>query len=210
MYADGPSEPHGCVTGSRERPPAPSADATVYCDAWQAAFQIPSIIVTLDMVLIWSNEAARDFLATAEPLHYVNGRLIWADKVQNAAFRAFVNGLEAGPRVWVHRADEGPDLLARGEAVRPDGAAPGAAVMLYPVDPASRYIWADLEGVFGLTRAEAVIVKRIIGGERADVMAEDLGVTLETVRTHIRRIYNKLSINSREQLFSLISPFRVS
>jgi DNA-binding CsgD family transcriptional regulator len=29
------------------------------------------------------------------------------------------------------------------------------------------------------------------------------------VRTHVRRIYTKLGVNNREQLFSRISPFRI-
>jgi DNA-binding CsgD family transcriptional regulator len=46
-------------------------------------------------------------------------------------------------------------------------------------------------------------------GAGADAIARDVGVGIETVRTHIRRIYNKLGIGSREELFARLSPFRL-
>jgi DNA-binding CsgD family transcriptional regulator len=187
----------------------PHPDAAVYFDAWVRAYSAPAMLVTLDLAVLWTNGAAVTMLEGGEPFTLTGGRVVCTDKTQAADLRAFLLGLDREPRVWIYRTLDGQSLLVRGEAVHPAGAAPGAALMIYPAGASIRYVWGDFGQVFGLTRAEVSIVKRVIGGERADVMAEDLGIAVETVRTHIRRTYNKLSINSREQLFSLISPFRI-
>jgi DNA-binding CsgD family transcriptional regulator len=48
-----------------------------------------------------------------------------------------------------------------------------------------------------------------MNGRRADELAWELNVSIETVRTHIRRFYNKLGVNSREQMIAMISAYRV-
>ena len=93
--------------------------------------------------------------------------------------------------------------------MRPAGLPPATALMIYPVDQEDRFLWSDFPKVFGLTRAETVVVKMIVGGASADMIAEELSVAIDTVRTHVRRIYAKLGVNNREQLFSRISPFRI-
>ncbi|MBX9460146.1 MAG: helix-turn-helix transcriptional regulator [Brevundimonas sp.] len=52
-------------------------------------------------------------------------------------------------------------------------------------------------------------MKRLVAGQPASTVAEELGLSIETVRTHIRRIYNKLGISSREQLFAIAGQFRL-
>ena len=47
-------------------------------------------------------------------------------------------------------------------------------------------------------------------GATAAEAASDLGISLETARTHVRRAYAKLNVSSREEMFARISPFRMS
>lgn len=182
----------------------------LYLAAWADTFFAPSIIVTLDLAVVWTNRAGSELLDRGTPFCRTAGRLACADKTLTADLRRFVEGLDGKPSVWACPNGGETHLLVRGEAVRPLRAEPGAALFLFPSDTTPEdHLWADLNEVFGLTPAETAIVKRFIAGERADEMAEALGVTIETVRTHIRRIYAKLGINSREQLFSLVSPYRL-
>jgi DNA-binding CsgD family transcriptional regulator len=71
-----------------------------------------------------------------------------------------------------------------------------------PVAP----VWADLGRIFGLTPAEAAVVRGLVSGRGAEQLAADQGIGLETVRTHIRRAYHKLGVSSREQLYAAVSP----
>lgn len=90
-----------------------------------------------------------------------------------------------------------------------ENAAPLIGLTLFPTSPAERYVWTDFGEAFHLTRAEAAVVKRILDGANVDEIAEDQGISAETIRTHIRRLYGKLGISGREQLFALMAPFRI-
>ena len=181
----------------------------VYFSAWAAAYRIPTLIVTMDMRIVWSNLSAEAMLEEGDCFTVHKGYLACPDKDQEEPFRAFLADLSGEPTAWIHRLPEQAFRLVRAERVTPAGQPPGVSLMVYPTDARARYVWGDISRAFGLTRAEAIIVRKIIDGDGAAAVAEDLSVSLETVRTHIRRVYNKLGINSREQLFSTMSGFRI-
>lgn len=66
---------------------------------------------------------------------------------------------------------------------------------------------ADLEPVFGVTRTEQQTLLRMLQGDGVAKIAEDLDKSVLTVRTHVKRLYAKLGVQSREQLFARIGPF---
>ena len=180
----------------------------LYLSEWTSRFSIASIILAEDLRPLWTNPAADAILAAGKDFHLSNGVFACVDKTQGPVMRAFLAGLGDEPDAWIYSRDETHQLL-RAEAVRPAGLPPATALMIYPVDQEDRFLWSDFPKVFGLTRAETVVVKMIVGGASADMIAEELSVAIDTVRTHVRRIYAKLGVNNREQLFSRISPFRI-
>jgi len=186
-----------------------SGTGSLYFSRWAAGYAIPSMILGGDYQILWSNPSADAMLAAAKDFHLTNGVVACADKAQSQAFHAFLTELGDGPEAWIYCRDEAAQQMVRAEPVRPDGLPPAVALMIYPVDDVDRYLWADFDKVFGLTRAETVVVKRIVSGKSADEIAEELSVALDTIRTHVRRIYVKLGVNNREQLFSKVSVFRV-
>jgi len=69
---------------------------------------------------------------------------------------------------------------------------------------------ADLKQALGLTRTEARVAHHLFCGNSAEETADNLEVSLETVRTHIKRAYAKLGVSSREQFFHKLTPFVIS
>jgi DNA-binding CsgD family transcriptional regulator len=69
--------------------------------------------------------------------------------------------------------------------------------------------YADLDKVFNLTQAEHRVLLRLLEGETADEVAANFRVSVETTRSHIRQIYSKIGVTSREGLFSRLRPYRV-
>ena len=68
----------------------------------------------------------------------------------------------------------------------------------------------DLEAFasdYGLTRREAEVVPYIYMGRSAKVIASTLRVSESTVRTHIRRIYEKTEVHSKQELIDLIDRY---
>jgi DNA-binding CsgD family transcriptional regulator len=67
----------------------------------------------------------------------------------------------------------------------------------------------DLAAAYGLTGAEQQVVRRLFRGRTPSDIADDLGVTLLTARTHMKRAYAKLGVHSKEQLFARLMGYLV-
>lgn len=57
----------------------------------------------------------------------------------------------------------------------------------------------DADGLAGLSPRESEILKHLAAGFRYKEIADTLGISIETVRTHLRRIYRKLQVTSRTE-----------
>lgn len=161
------------------------------------------------MELIWLNQAGQTLIDAGADFTLAEGRVTCTDPGLRGEFREFVAAAGREPTVWIYGA--GPDVrtLVRGEAISPSKTEQGVGLLFYAMAEEGGYIWADFGKTFGLTRSEVEIVKRVVGGDTAGVIATELSIALDTVRTHIRRSYGKLGVGSREELFSKISRFRV-
>lgn len=184
-----------------------AGDAAPYFWTWVETFPFPGAIVAQDATILWANPAAVDLMAEGADLVAVQGRLVCPDKSEAPRLRALLTEC-ARPTVWALRAgSDRSRWVIRAEPLRPSGMQPAVSMLFYPAAMEARTLWADIEHLFRLTHSEAQVIKHIVKGAPAEAVAKNLGVSVETVRTHIRRVYSKLSITSREQLFALISPF---
>ncbi len=84
---------------------------------------------------------------------------------------------------------------------------PDAAVMLFIVDPADRLgippAW--IMDAYGLTRAEARVALVASQGLSTPEIAAQLGLSVNTVKTHMRRIYSKTGTARLAELTRLIT-----
>ena len=69
---------------------------------------------------------------------------------------------------------------------------------------------ADLEAAFGLTPAELHVVDMLQHGFAANEIGERLGISVHTVRAHLRHCYDKLGVSSREELWQRLAPYRLN
>lgn len=69
--------------------------------------------------------------------------------------------------------------------------------------------YAGYESCFGVTKAENRVLKQLLKGNNVEKCAAALNISIETVRSHIRQLYVKMNVSSREALFSVMLPFRV-
>lgn len=60
-----------------------------------------------------------------------------------------------------------------------------------------------------LTDRQKEILKELVSGKSYKMIADTCGITLETVRDHIKKIYKKLQINSRGELVSMLLDKRI-
>lgn len=64
---------------------------------------------------------------------------------------------------------------------------------------------AALRDVFGLTVAEARLAARLACGEALEAIADDLNVTKETARFHLKRIFAKTGVRRQAELVALFA-----
>ncbi|MBI1405009.1 MAG: hypothetical protein GC145_02660 [Caulobacter sp.] len=157
--------------------------------------------------MLWRNGSAHAMLEEAEPFLESSGLLTAVDRPQAGMLRDFIKGVDE-PSAWIYR-DGDQFWTLRAEALRPEGHPPAAAVMFFCHGREPRHVWADFGKAFGLTRSETEVVKQLVGGAGAEEIAHTLDISIETVRTHIKRTYGKLAVVNREQLFAMLIQFRV-
>jgi len=71
-------------------------------------------------------------------------------------------------------------------------------------------VWVDLGSVFGLTSAETRTVEMLLGGASPEAIGEAQDVSINTIRSHISHVYEKLQISSREELWRKLAPYRLN
>ena len=73
--------------------------------------------------------------------------------------------------------------------------------------PLSGAWMAALARQFRLTPKQSQILMQMIAGRSAEEAANVMAISVETVRTHVRDVYAKLNVGSREELFARVRPF---
>lgn len=59
-------------------------------------------------------------------------------------------------------------------------------------------------GRYGLTKREHMVLRRLMDGDENVLIAEELDITVNTLKKHILNIYRKLEVSSRTQLFKKV------
>ena len=61
-----------------------------------------------------------------------------------------------------------------------------------------------LRGLYGLTPAETAVTALLLEGLRTDQLADRLGITLFTARTHVKRVLSKVDARSQAELVRVL------
>lgn len=192
------------------RHPAPAAPADYLTD-WFDTFTKPLIVVTADeLTVLETNRAAEGLFRQDGGMRLKHGRLE-------------ISAPGGAERVRAHLAEPGEDIapcaLQERETgqwlildfKRLSGGAPSPLILItvHRSESGPGHRWADLGSIFGLTPAEVRVATTLTGPETVDETARKFGITVETARTHIRRIYSKVGVGSREELTATLLPFRL-
>lgn len=95
------------------------------------------------------------------------------------------------------------DFLSRwGVSFKGDSSAPGELDLLYRQDISKRC--ADAASRFGLTSREGEVLALLATGLTIGQIQRRLVISKDTAKTHIRHIYQKMDVHSREGLFDIL------
>jgi len=170
----------------------------------------PALVLdTPDSTLRWANEAGEDFLVEGAALVRMGNRIVAADRSLQAGFNAFLTSSDEDG-CWLMAAADGPPafIIRKTTLGAPESHRP---VMLFAYGPEhrARFLEPDLSPLWRLTPTEGRILRLLCAGHPAERITRLADITIETARTHIRRIYAKMGVGCREELFFAVGQYRV-
>ncbi len=161
------------------------------------------------------NPAAEAVYEQRLAAHEVNGRRVLDPTNSEAVVQARRKLIDGGGRQvivkFVQADDEGPQfayvvpvsaLPADLAASLPHRAAeaPGQIAVIFPAVEMTDWLWASIRDSFGLTPAETRLAARLKEGLTLREAADDLGVSVNTVRNQLRAIFDKMGLYRQSDL----------
>jgi DNA-binding CsgD family transcriptional regulator len=166
------------------------------------------LIFDRSMRLLWANEAAHEMLLHGAHIGLGDeGVVVRSDELRIMIEQAIRARTDESLFVIEHSDDIGSDLLVRFERLRDDAAKAcfGLQLIRHAPTPGG---WSEmLAAHFQLTPKQTHVLIRMVSGESGEDIAKAMRISVETVRTHVRDVYAKMRVSSREELFVRVRPF---
>jgi two-component system nitrate/nitrite response regulator NarP len=157
-----------------------------------------------------------DFLANIEAERIDVGIIGWVIGPCDGRFILdHVNKLENPPRIIVYTGDESKSVPSQvmihgGAAFVSKSEQPSVLMEAIVTVAAGRMMfpYIDVRSIYDsplstLTRREMEVLADLASGRTNKQIARDLGVSLNTIKFHVRNLYQKLAVNSRGQAIAL-------
>lgn len=130
-------------------------------------------------------------------------RLFTPEQAASLAGYALANiglGEEGGLVRWSHADGQPPKLLWVTPMMNGSSTAQYCAITVCDVNPDVGVQAEILTSLFRLTKAEIRLAQQMLAGHTPAEAAEQMGVTIHTVRTYLKRLYLKTSVKTQAAL----------
>ena len=212
-----------CADLSRFAPHVARA-VSMHAGFWRCRKEVSTVKALLDGVplgmmvveddeLKVANRAARTMLDEGDAVRLQRGRLCGASRRADADLQAAVDeALDSDSPVGVVvPVDHAEPMRAVVRRLHPAsagmvGAASREAVALYVTDPRKPHETREeiLQRLFGLTPREAAVLRILVEGEDLHAIAARLGITFETVRSHVKHIMETTGASRQSELVRMV------
>jgi len=176
------------------------------------------VLVDVEARLIHANAAARSMLEAADPIRIDHGRLnLPTSQASNALADAIARSAgdlqQMGQRgiSIPGQMKDGRPSVAHVLPIKSGQIRSGleqraiAAVFIAPVDNAPQMPGAALALVYDLTPAETRVLELIVEGRTLLDVAQKLGISKNTVRTHLQHVFDKTRTKRQADLIRLVA-----
>ncbi len=154
--------------------------------AYKRLLRDQPVMILMDL----TDQQGIDFISKVkERAHWIKILILTNSEDHQLAFQAINQGASG----YLYKKNCVADLLEALYCISNGGS---------PIDPfvASHVIRSiQINRVSPLSNRETTILKHMIKGKTSTGIANDLIISRQTVRTHVKNIYKKLKVNSREQ-----------
>jgi DNA-binding CsgD family transcriptional regulator len=168
-------------------------------------------LLTPQLQVVEKNAAASELVAQNDGVGIHNGRLRLScgsgqNELGGIVTELMRGGDEARLCSWsmVIGRTNGPPLHLCARIVRQGG---DPLIVLYAIDPLQQMAVDSelLRSAYRLTRAEVRIATELANGHSVESMAELLGISVHTVRTHLKSLFAKTGTSRQGELIRLVS-----
>lgn len=192
-----------------ERPVQEVADGLVVHFLQEAAIAHPSpkLLVDSQGNILWRSSDAERLLQAPLPLIMKGNRLLAASPGDARNWAAFIDNLgEATERLLLNGTGGSTWVLVTGWAERHEGHRVIflKCAMAWPFRDVTT---SGLAKDFGLTRSECAVLDDFARLHKPVQIAERLGISVSTVRSHLKQIHIKMSVNSGVQLLRITRAY---
>ncbi|MBB4640109.1 helix-turn-helix transcriptional regulator [Rhizorhapis suberifaciens] len=178
---------------------------------WLDTSRLARLIVNEAFEILWANKAARLSLKEREFIEERDGFVCMTRAAVTVALQSRLSELHDNDIV-VHSFNEG-DLRGLVVVIRmlPCRSTPERlyGLELRWANEAESACYSGYRAYYGVTHAEDRVLGQLLKGHNVESCAASLNISLDTVRSHIRQLYSKMNVSSREALFYAMAPFRV-
>jgi len=182
-------------------------DVPALLGEWIDSDPYPRVILDMNHYIIWQNAASRAFVESGDGIEQRGDIFAFVDKACDQGLtQMMLSSVVSGNSGTVSDLDRSTRYALVDQRLSSPDKALVCGISYRRVDQ-MRY--ADLKSIFILTKAEDKILRQLLQGMVADHIAEENATSLDTVRSHIRSIYSKLGVSSREALFNRVSLYRI-
>jgi DNA-binding CsgD family transcriptional regulator len=177
----------------------------------------PVLVAARDARLLYANAGGEALLAEGDAICVVGGRLAVADKAAGARLAFLISSAidtaagangSAGSAIALARDDRLPltILVAPFRPARDGFGAPLPAAILFIRDPERGGVsQLFLQDMFALTPAESTIAAALAEGNSVEYITRTYRITLNTARTHLKRIFAKTNTRRQGELVALLT-----
>lgn len=180
--------------------------------SWLGTGATARLMLDAQFRILWANEAAQAALDAKGWIESKDGVLTIAQNGGVAALTMEAAGLREG------------DIFVESYPVTGEGGHVVAVMRQLPSGQSRERVYGlelrrrgDAESVryagyrsyFGITQAEDRVLQQLLKGHNVEKCAANMDLSMDTVRSHVRQLYTKMNVSSREALFHAIMPFRV-
>lgn len=176
------------------------------------------LVLDADLNVLIANQTARSILDAGSGVRQVRGKLVIAERAVQESLVRFVKTCGGGTEP---KSEAGSGTLAvhgplgrslsllvapMGERRTRGGAAPPERSVVFISDPDASVDTPDgvFESMFELTSAQARVAVLLMQGNSAEQCAQSLGCSLSTVRSHLKRVFEKTGTTRQSELVKLL------
>lgn len=176
---------------------------------WLDHQPLPHVMLSKELTILWGNAKAYTAFTDKRDVQSCTGTFTAVDPSHQQDLHDFLINSTSSLTSWsMPRSDGDGRVIFRAQRLE-ETPSSIIAVTFFGSGSDFQPTYVELDRIFRLTKAQHRVLMDLLSGHDVDAIAQLRQVSVETVRTHIRVLYSKIGVNSREALFHILQPFRL-